>query len=67
MRESESERREELELSEVQRMCLRNPGKNDEQVAVQHADATGGYVIENPHEENERHPSYEKRIRSNKR
>ena len=29
-------------------MCL---GKNDEQVAVRHADASGGYIIENQHEE----------------
>ena len=28
------------------------PGnKNDEQVAVRHADASGGYIMENPHEE----------------
>ena len=28
------------------------PGnKNDEQVAVRHADASGGYIIENQHEE----------------
>ena len=28
------------------------PGnKNDEQVAVRHADASGGYIIENRHEE----------------
>ena len=25
--------------------------KNDEQVAVRHADASGGYIIENQHEE----------------
>ena len=35
------------------------PGKNDEQVAVRHADASDGYIIENQHRErkNERHPS----------
>ena len=32
-------------------MCLRNPGTDDEQVAVRHADASGGYIIENQHEE----------------
>ena len=58
--ESESERREELELSKVQEMCLRNPGNNDDgQVAVQHADASGGDIRENParREQNEKHPS----------
>ena len=30
-------------------MCLGN--KDDEQVAVRHADASGGYIIENQHEE----------------
>ena len=25
--------------------------RNDEQVAVRHADASGGYIIENQHEE----------------
>ena len=36
------------------------PGnKNDEQVAVRHADASGRYIIEKPtrREDNERHPS----------
>ena len=51
LRDSEPERGEELELSVVQEMCLRNPGKNDEQVAVRHADASGAYIIENQHEE----------------
>ena len=32
-------------------MCLRNPGTDDEQVAVRHADASGGYILENQHEE----------------
>ena len=32
-------------------MCLRNPGTNYEQVAVRHADASGGDIIENQHEE----------------
>ena len=33
-------------------MCWRNPGiKNDEQVAVRHADASGGDIKENQHEE----------------
>ena len=38
---------------------LEEPGnKNDEQVAVRHADASGGYIIENQHDEkNERNPS----------
>ena len=59
LRESESERREELEMSEVRRMCLRNLGiKTDEQVAVRHADASGGYIIEEQHEKrNERETS----------
>ena len=36
----------------MQWMCLRNRGnKNDEQMAVRHADASGGYIIENQHEE----------------
>ena len=37
LRQSESERREELELSEVQWMCL---NRDDEQVAVRHARGT---------------------------
>ena len=33
-------------------MCPEEPGnKNDEQVAVRHADASGGYITENQHEE----------------
>ena len=33
-------------------MCLRNPGtKDDERLAVRHADASGGYITENQHEE----------------
>ena len=51
MRQSESERRKELELSEVQRMRLRNQrDTDDEQVAVRHADASGAYITEK-HEE----------------
>ena len=50
--ESESERGEEIELSEVQVMCLRELGKKYEQVAVRHADASGGYIIENQQKEN---------------
>ena len=45
------------------------PGnRDDEQVAVRHADAPGGYIIENPalREKNERHPSYQKRIRGSR-
>ena len=39
-------------MSELQGTCLRNRGnKNDEQVAVRHADASGGYTIENQHED----------------
>ena len=41
----------ELELREAQEMCLRNPGTDDEQVAVRHADASGGYITENQHKE----------------
>ena len=33
-------------------MCLRYLGeKDDEQMAVRHADASGGYIIEKQHEE----------------
>ena len=50
--ENESERGEQLEFSKVHGMCLRNLGiKNGEQVADRHADASGGYIIENQHEE----------------
>ena len=41
----------ELELREAQEMCLRNPETDDEQVAVRHADASGGYITENQHKE----------------
>ena len=37
--------------------------RDDEQMAVRHADASGGYVTENQHDENERHPRWQKRIR----
>ena len=41
LRQGESERGKELELSEVQGMCQRNSGpESDEQVAVRHADAS---------------------------
>ena len=34
-------------------MCLRNPrNRDDEQMAVRHADASGGDITENQHEEN---------------
>ena len=41
------------------------PGnKNDEQVAVRHADASGGDITEKQHEEKiMRYPSWQKRIR----
>ena len=46
-----SEKRgKELELREVQEMCLWNPGT--EQVAGRHANASGGDITENQHEEN---------------
>ena len=51
LRQSESKRGQELELSEVQGMCLWNQGTDDEQVAVRHADASGGDIKENQHEE----------------
>ena len=39
----------ELELSEVQEMCLWEPvNRADEQVAVRHADASSGDIRENP-------------------
>ena len=40
--------------------------KNDEQVAVRHADASGGYIAENQHDENRMrdiHPRWQKRFR----
>ena len=52
LRQSESERGKELELSEMQGDVPMEPGnRDDEQVAVRHADASGGYIIENQHEE----------------
>ena len=49
----ESERRQELELSEVQGDVLEDPGdKYDDKVAVRHADASGGHIKENQHEKN---------------
>ena len=49
LRQSESKSAKELELSEVQGM---EPGNSDdEQVAVRHADASGGDIRENQHEE----------------
>ena len=39
-------------VKEKRRARIGEPGnKNDEQVAVRHADASGGYIIENQHEE----------------
>ena len=46
LRVSESERREELELSEVHWMCLRNPGIN----MMSQADTSGGHIMENQQE-----------------
>ena len=37
-------------MSKVQGMCLRERGKNDEQVSVPHADVSGGDTIEKKHE-----------------
>ena len=58
-------------LSEVQGMCLMEPrDKDDEQVAVRHADASGGYIIENQHEEEkieQTSKSVKKRIRGSNR
>ena len=52
LRQSESKRGKELELSEVQEMCLWNPGTEMmSRWAVRHADASGSYIIENQHEE----------------
>ena len=51
LRQSESKRRKELELSEVQWMCLRDPETDCEQVALRHGDASGGYIKANQHEE----------------
>ena len=48
---SESERIEEPELGEVQGEVLEESGNEyDEQVAVRHADASGGHIMENHHE-----------------
>ena len=49
-----SEREEkEFELSEAQGMCLWKPwNRDDEQMAVRHADASGGDIIQSQHEEN---------------
>ena len=52
LRQSKSERGEELELSKVQGDVPMEPGnRDDEQVAVRHADASSGYITENQHEE----------------
>ena len=55
--------REELELSEVQEMCLRNAGiQIMSRWRVRHADASAGYIKENQHEEKRK-----RGIRVNKR
>ena len=47
LRQGESKRGKELELSEMQEMCLWNLGNRaDEQVVVRHVDAPGGNIIE---------------------
>ena len=52
LRQSESKRGKELESKEVREMCLWNlKNRDDEQVVVRHADASGGDVTENQHEE----------------
>ena len=59
---AETERLKERERARVDRSAgdvLVEPGnKNDEQVVVRHADASGGHIPENQNEEdrNERHP-----------
>ena len=51
LRQRESKRGKELELSEVQGNVPMEPGnKNDEQVAVRHADASGGDIRETQQE-----------------
>ena len=60
---AERERVRESRRARIERGAVDVPeepwDKDDEQVAVRHADATGGYIIENQHEEkkNDRHPS----------
>ena len=67
LRQSESERGKEFKL---ERSAVDVPeehgSKDDEQVAVRHADASGGYITEKQarREKNERHPGQQKRIRS---
>ena len=61
-RVAERKRVKERRRAQVQRGTgdvLMEPGnKNDEQVAVRHADAPGGCIIENQHgQKNQRHPS----------
>ena len=64
--ESESERGKELELSELQGMCLSNPGINMmSRWPVRHADASGGYISENQHEAKEDQRQQVKNNRSN--
>ena len=52
---AETERVKERTRARVERsagdVCLWNQGTDDEQVAVRHADASGGNIVENQHEE----------------
>ena len=50
-RQSESKRGKELELSGAGDVPGVNENRDDEQVAVRHADASGGDIRENQHEE----------------
>ena len=51
LRESESERGEELKWRELQGMCLWNLGKNDESKALRHTDASDAYIKEIQYDE----------------
>ena len=66
LRQSESKRGTSSSRARCRGCAYTKPGNGaDERVAVRHGDASDGYIIENQHEEekNERHPSWQERIR----
>ena len=65
---AETERFKERKRARVERGAVDVPvelgRRDDEQVALRHADASGGDITENQHEEDRmRHPRWQKRIR----
>ena len=69
---AEAERVKERQRARVERgagdVPLEPGNRDDERMAVRHAETSGGHIMENParREQNDRHPHWQKRIRDSK-